>query len=213
VVAGALSSCRCRSSHQQHDRSRSMNITDIFIRRRCWPPCSVCCWCFSGCGLMAASACAGIRNNLPGDQRDYGLPGTNAELMQGFITRPLKHSPPPRVSIISNRTTRTGYLIFPHLQAGYSVDAAFADISAGATRHNNCRAMPKIDRAEKARIFQHVVLSPVSRARSCRQQITDYIIVGAARFEYGERGWQCRDPRAARFCDAHLARSRAPRSL
>ena len=107
-------------------------------------------------------------------------PGANADLMQGFITRPLQRAvvAAEGIDFVEARSVDGLSSIAAHLRPGYSVDAAFADISAKVQEER--RQLPRD--AEDPIIAKETgfdsdilfYLSFTSKLLS-QQQITDYL--------------------------------------
>jgi len=110
-----------------------MNFTDIFIRRPVLA--TVVSLLIVMLGLRAFDALS-LREypevTYPVINVTTVYPGANAELIQGFITRALQRAVATAEGIdyIEAESTDGRSRIAAHLQPGYSIDAAFADISA-----------------------------------------------------------------------------------
>ena len=107
-------------------------------------------------------------------------PGANAELMQGFITRPLERALAKAVGIdyIIAHSQDGSSRISAHLQPGYDVDAAFADISGKVEEERR-----KLPRDAEAPVVQKetgsggnvLMFLSFSSDVLTPQQITDYL--------------------------------------
>ena len=107
-------------------------------------------------------------------------PGANAELMQGFITRPLERAlaKAEGIDYITAHSQDGTSRISAHLQPGYDVDAAFADISGKVEEERR-----KLPRDAEAPVVQKetgsggsvLMFLSFSSEVLTPQQITDYL--------------------------------------
>ncbi len=158
-----------------------MNITDVFIRRP-----------VLATVLSLLLVLLGMRAFQNLSLREYPevtypvinvttvYPGANADLVQGFITRPLERAiaSAEGLDFIEAKTEDGVSRISAHLRAGYSVDAAFADVSAKVEqeRKNLPRDTedPVVEKETGMGTDTLQYLSFTSTQLS-QQQITDYL--------------------------------------
>jgi hydrophobe/amphiphile efflux-1 (HAE1) family protein len=158
-----------------------MNLTDVFIRRP-----------VLATVLSLLVVLLGMRAFQSLSLREYPevtypvinvttvYPGANADLMQGFITRPLERAiaSAEGLDFIEAKSEDGVSRISAHLRAGYSVDAAFADVSAKVAqeRKNLPRETedPIVEKETGMGSDTLQYLSFTSKQLS-QQQITDYL--------------------------------------
>ena len=107
-------------------------------------------------------------------------PGANADLVQGFITRPLERAiaSAEGLDFIQAETADGVSRISAHLRAGYSVDAAFADVSAKVEQERkNLPRETEDPVVEKETGMGTDILQYLSFTSTelSQQQITDYL--------------------------------------
>ena len=107
-------------------------------------------------------------------------PGANADLVQGFITRPLERAiaSAEGLDFIEAKTEDGVSRISAHLRAGYNVDAAFADVSAKvAAERKNLPRETEDPVVEKEAGMGTDILQYLSftSTQLSQQQITDYL--------------------------------------
>ncbi len=158
-----------------------MNITDIFIRRPVLATVLSLLLVFLG---LRAYGSLSLRQypeiTYPVINVITVYPGANAELMQGFITRPLQRAlaTAEGIDYLESHSEDGISNISAHLQAGYSVDAAFADISAKVQQER--KQLPRdaedpIVQKEAGMFSSTLFYLSFTSTELSRQQITDYI--------------------------------------
>ncbi len=158
-----------------------MNFTDIFIRRPVLA--TVVSLLIVFLGLRAFNSLS-LREypevTYPVINVTTVYPGANAELIQGFITRPLERAlaKAEGIDYITAHSQDGMSRISAHLQPGYDVDAAFADISGKVEEERR-----KLPRDAEAPVVQKetgsggnvLMFLSFSSEVLTPQQITDYL--------------------------------------